>query len=139
MGLRKCHTSNRMSNWPPRHCGDFRSPPLSRRSRPLSNFSSSKGDGLTLPAVGHLDLSPGFLDRLRGFQGFFQHSSLFSPIPRFSEHGTPREADIDPTRRPHRLDSGWHVAHHDGRDSPCLDLARDQTPGLVADRSDRDD
>lgn len=64
---------------------------------------------------------------------------MLGGVPRFPEHGPPRKPHIDPARRPDRFSPGGDVGHRDCRDSPRFDFAGDQTPGLVAQRSNRDE
>ena len=63
---------------------------------------------------------------------------MFSGVPRFPEHGPSGKPHIDPARRPDRFRPGGNIGHQDRGNSPGFDFPCDQTPGLVAEGSDRD-
>ncbi len=68
-----------------------------------------------------------------------EHGLLLGGIAGFTEHRPPGKPNMDPAGRPESLHPCCEVGHGDRRNPPGLDLARDQTPGLVADGSDGDD
>jgi len=107
--------------------------------RTLGDLASPPGDGPGLPAVRKLDLSPGLLDGRRRLQGVLEDLALLAMVAGFAEHRPTREAHMDPARRSDAFHAGREIRHRDRRDPPRLDLARDQTPGLVAEGSDGDD